>query len=117
VSKQLERVKLLTPWQFFKLTFTDPNGMPDNNRLTMFASFGLLFCYAPVTLFKTKLGLDYMPNELLGAFVSIVLAGIGFTSRETVNKINVDKPEMATPPPATQVQVTGTGNITPSETP
>jgi hypothetical protein len=112
--ERLAALRTMTPWQFFKLTFTDPNGMPDHNRLTIFAALGILILYAFVSVFKTKLGLDYMPNELLGAFTSVVVVGQGFTSRETVNKINVDKPEAAPPAPAPTVAVTGTGDITPS---
>ena len=96
-----------TPWQFFCATFTDPNGIPDHNRLTIFGSFLILCLYAPVSIFKTKLGIEYMPDTLLGVFTSIILAGVGFTSRETVNKINQNKPDA---PAAVNIAATNSGD-------
>lgn len=108
-NAHLHAIENMSMRMFFLYTFTDPNGVPDHNRLTMFGSFIVLVLYAIVSLFKTKLGIEYMPDALVGVFTSIILAGLGFTSRETVNKINQEKPDA---PDSVNVAATVSGNAT-----
>lgn len=76
--------------QYFKSTFLDPTGQPDGNRITAFLSAGIVFIYAPLSLFRTKLGMDEMPGELLLGLLGLA----GFTgyrsSRETVEQIRTN---------------------------
>ncbi len=81
--------------KFFKATFLDPTGSPDGNRITAFVSSAIIFTYAVLSLFRTRLGLDEMPDSVLAGLFGLA----GFTSyrasRETVEQIRVN-PEALT---------------------